>query len=272
MIHSPAFARALFAGLTLITLATNPAMAIENGEADRYYRNVGLLGFDIDGASQPLPPFGLCSGFVISDRAFVTAAHCIEAARQLAMDWVVTLAPGSPEAPILPPGVLDLLRFNVTDFPILGNTMAATAIQIHPEFDAATAENDIAVLEFPANTFHVRPVRLARPGTLDWLQWLRLLDRLPIGLVGYGAETDLGDFAFFVPGYRKRGFGAVADLSRTRMMLGPSTSFNAALLPGDSGSPQFIFDRVVTLGSVSDLQRLDTVSAWRFLREFRNRR
>ncbi len=61
----------------LLAITSLSSYAIENGQHDYRHHNVGAIGFDIDGPDNPTPPLGLCSGFVISDRAFVTAAHCI---------------------------------------------------------------------------------------------------------------------------------------------------------------------------------------------------
>lgn len=122
--------RRIAVALAAMVLAT-PAGAVENGRPDRAHRAVGALGFDVDGAG-PLPPFALCSGFVISDRAFVTAAHCITAVDGFAASWAVTLEAGAPEDPIHPPGVFDLAGFNVFDFPILSETFATTTVHLHP--------------------------------------------------------------------------------------------------------------------------------------------
>ena len=59
------------------------AVAIENGLPDPARRAIGSVGFDIDGSDGPAPPLAICSGFVISDRAFVTAAHCIAQPRTI---------------------------------------------------------------------------------------------------------------------------------------------------------------------------------------------
>jgi len=250
--------RALPVLLALLMSAGNPAVAIENGQPDRWNRNVGFMGFDTDGPAAPTPPFALCSGFVISDRAFVTAAHCIAAIPpELAQSWAVTLESGSPREPIVPPGVISLVTFNVTDFPILVETVSATAVHLHPEFDPATLANDVAILEFPSGTFSVRPVRLAEPHYLDMLQEKGLLARLPVLLSGYGADEDLGNWQFSIPGYRQWGFSAAAVLSDERLTLEPTSRFDARPLPGDSGSPQFVNRRVVSLESVADSQRLD---------------
>lgn len=258
------------AAAILLTIIAVPAIAVENGQPDAAYTNVGTLGIDFDGPAGPTPPFGLCSGFVLSDRAFVTAAHCIEQAGDAAVSWAVSLEPGTPDNPVVNPGVFDLTIFNITEFPILANVESTQIVRTHPAYNRDTFENDIAVLEFPAGTFSVPPVRLARSGQLTWLKHFRILKRIPIGVAGYGAEKALGNFKFFVPGFRKRGFSALGTLSRTRMTLEPTPIRDAFVLPGDSGSPQFVLGRVVSLTSFFDLQRLDIPSAQWFLRQYRH--
>ena len=68
-------ATALAASLFLALAPT--ALAVDEGVPDRdRHPSVGLLGFDVDGAGSTPAAF-LCSGSVISDRHFLTAAHCI---------------------------------------------------------------------------------------------------------------------------------------------------------------------------------------------------
>ena len=244
------------------------ANAIENGQPDTAYENVGTLGFDIDGPAGPTPPFGICSGFVISDRAFVTAAHCLTPVEDIAQSWAVALQPGSPASPIIPPGVLSLVEFNVTDFPILVESISTTMVHPHPRYDQVSLENDVAVLEFPAGTFDVEPVQLAGFRLLDRLNRLRILDRVAVGIVGYGAEQSLGNSQFVIPGYRKRGVSSIGTLSRSRTTLEPTPVRDADVLPGDSGSPLFVLDRAVGITSFTDIQRLDIPSIRRFLTPF----
>ena len=64
--------------LTALALAA-PASALERGSPDGgRHPAVGALAWHAPGQDPPAWNF-LCSGFVVSDRVFVTAAHCIEA-------------------------------------------------------------------------------------------------------------------------------------------------------------------------------------------------
>lgn len=266
-----------FAGL-LATIAA-PANAIGNGKPDVGYEGVGTLGVYL-----PTPPsgeiggpFGLCSGFVISDRAFVTAAHClaeIAALRHVPQAWAVALDAGSPEHPIILPGVFTTLN-DIVNFPIEVETHSPIVIHEHPGFDEHTFENDVAVLEFPVGTFKGPYVKLAGPRLLRWLKRLRILKRIPIGLVGYGATgpafNDMGDFiGLAISGHRNKGFGAVGSASKTRLFLETTPVLDSTLLLGDSGSPQFLLGRAVSLSSEPGFgeQRLDTPAVRKFLYPF----
>lgn len=259
----------LLVTLTLISLAA-PVSAVDNSVLDRTRHAVGLIGFDVDGPG-PIGPFSLCSGFVISDHAFVTAAHCVAPMVASGVTtFVVTLEPGSPDDPVAPPGIFNLLLYNFGDFPILVDTVVASGFYIHPNFDPATRTNDVAVLYFPEGTFSVRPVRLPPVGYLDRLDTIGVLYEVPIGLAGYGGDEDLGNFETTIPGYRKRGFGIAAELTEQCLIMGTNQVFDSQNLAGDSGSPQFILGRAVSLASHSHVvkQRLDTPLVQAFLAGF----
>jgi hypothetical protein len=190
----------------------------------------------------------------------------------LGVSFVVTLESGTPDDPVAPPGIFNLLLYNFTDFPILVDTVMATGYYVHPNFDPVTRANDVAVIEFPAGTFTVRPVRLPEEGFLDRLDTVGVLYEVPIGLAGYGGDEDLGNFEFAIPGYRKRGFGIATDLSEQWLIMGTNEVMDSINLPGDSGSPQFVLGRAVSLASHDHIvkQRLDTPLVLSFLAGFTN--
>ena len=238
--------------------------AVQNGLRDTLHRNVGAVGFYL-GEPESSTPYGLCSGFVISDWAFVTAAHCIIAV-PFAEGWAVTLEGGSMQEPALQPGVFT--GGNIFDFPILAEVVPAADVFIHPDFDAGTLENDIAVLVFEAGTFTVAGVSLPEPGFLDSLAENGTLGLRPVGLVGYGSEG-VADEGLLMPGYRQRGFCRASHLSANWMFTVSEFPFHAGTLPGDSGAPQFIGARAVSLTSaVAPFLRLDTPAILEFLRMF----
>ena len=247
---------------TLLGLSLAPvASAIENGKADRWHRNVGALGFRTFITGNTLV-HGRCSGFVISDRAFVTAAHCFDDVEAIATSWEVTLKPGKPGNPVIAPGLLAADLSNALEFPILVETVAAIGYQRHPN-----PAIDIAVLEFPAGTFKQHPVRLARTGFLDRLARSGALFHVPVGLSGYGADSfDPASNTFTIPGYRKRGFTGVSAVTDTHVTLAANEVFNSTAMPADSGGPNFIAGRVVSLVGLSfDSPRLDTQEVRNFL-------
>jgi hypothetical protein len=251
--------------LGILAITSLSSHAIENGQHDYRHHNVGALGFDIDGPDNPTPPFGLCSGFVISDRAFVTAAHCIIFPGPYAQSWAVTLEPGTPEDPVILPGIFT--GANVFDFPMLVETINTIAVHMHPDFDPGSMTFDVAVLEFSPGTFKVRPVRLAEPNYLDELDILGVLKLRPVGLVGYGMLA-LTTEGYVVPGYRSRGFSQVSGINDDQLFLTPTDVFDARVLDGDSGSPQFISGRAVSLTGIVDMQRLDIPEVLEFLAPF----
>ena len=120
------------AALVTATLAATPAFAIDEGVPDRAgHPYVGVLAADPDGDG-PQAPFIWCSGFVVSDSVFVTAAHCIVSQPPEAA-WYVSLAAGSPKTPILEPGVFPDDGFNFT---FLVPLERASKVVTHPDFGA----------------------------------------------------------------------------------------------------------------------------------------
>lgn len=267
--------------------------AFERGMPDgNGHPNVGLIGFDLDGPAGPLPPFSLCSGFVVSESVAVTAAHCIEAVPS-GISWVLTLEPGSPEAPVSTTGTFP----DDFPFPILVPVVYAEGVVVHPHFgDHRARANDIAVLLFPQGTFAgVEPVGLPRELELDALAIGGGLVGQDFTLVGYGTsppidptsgKIDRGSEKRIVDGNGRIVVGSIPFQSLTRESLvvqttaeATDTGFHCA---GDSGGPYFLGVSNLAVSLVggptnqgelcgtgaSFVQRLDTRVVREFLEEY----
>jgi hypothetical protein len=238
---------------------------------------VGLLAFDVDGEGET-PPFGLCSGSVISDSVFLTAAHCITAIPDA--QWVVTLDGGGPGDPVSTPG------FFPVDFPfaVTGPVYRSIGAVVHPDFGGGSSrENDLAVVLFPEGTFdQVTPIEFPTAGLLDDLAARGGLVGRNVTLVGYGADAAVGPPRYFSHGYRQTATAPIQALTPRwlRIQQTPAATGQGSLCLGDSGSPQFLggsdsnlavslfSHHATTCGGVSRAQRLDTLSARQFLSQF----
>ena len=265
--------------LIAAALAAAPTLAVDEGVPDRAgHPYVGVLGADPDGDG-PQTPFLWCSGSVVSDRVFLTAAHCIVAQAPETV-WYVTLAAGSPRTPIYPPAILgeELPPFLV---PII----RADRVVIHPDFGGFESRtHDLAVLLFPRGTFAgVEPVELPKLHQLDRLH----LGRKPIRLVGYGLDPEHGDAdsdpVFIGEGYRQTATAPFLRLTSRQLLLDgdAAETRQGGLCLADSGSPQLLpgTDLALSLHSenrpevdacrgVLREQRLDTRSERRFLARY----
>lgn len=278
---------AFLAAAALTAATASSAAAIEGGTPDEGgHPNVGMLGFDIDGTAGPTPPILICTGSVISDRAFLVAAHCIlnDIVDQFpSVTWAVTLEGGSPSAPVMPGGYdyPDCCVMTVPESSIA----RATGVAVDPLFDPNTftdptsGTHDLAVVEFAPGTFSgVTPVQIIHPGLLDHLGAAGSRHGPQLTVVGYGAELRGGEL--YIPGYRKTGRASLVD--RTELWL--ELSQDIAALPrsaspcaADSGSPLFLGGSNVQVAvyhtaegcyGTGYAQRLDTPAEQAFLAPF----
>jgi Trypsin len=272
------FCASLGAALVTVALAApTPAVAIDEGVPDRAgHPNVGVLAADPDGAG-PQRPHLWCSGSVVSDRVFLTAAHCIVAQPPETV-WYVSLAAGSPATPIYTPALLgeDLPPFLVP-------LTRANEVVTHPRFGGfENRTHDLAVALFPANTFAgVEPVELPKAHQLERLD----LGRKPIRLVGYGLDPEHGDEepVFIGEGYRQTATAPFRRLTRRQLLLDgdAAATRKGGLCLADSGSPQLLPGTNLALSLHSENtnevdacrgvlreQRLDTRSERRFLAHY----
>jgi hypothetical protein len=236
-------AMALTAVLLVALVAPPRAAAIDNGVPDgSRHPNVGLLAFDLDGPGGDPPAF-LCSGSVLSDRVFLTAAHCIAVFPEA--EWSVSLEAGSPASPVATPGLV----FDDFPFAVTVPTTPAVQVAVHPKFDPETRAHDLAVLVMPKRAFAgVKPVRLAPPGVVRHL--VRRATKLT--LVGYGADPDFSGPAprFVLEGFRQLAAAPVAGITDRWVELDNGSPLGGVCL-GDSGSPQLIRGTSIAVSHVS---------------------
>lgn len=253
--------RAACAVLTVASLAllAGPAGAIVYGEPDgEAHPYVGALMAE----RVPGQVGQVCSGTLIDDDVFLTAAHCTEHLRSLGIGpsdvWVTfdpTLDGASP----------------------LGGTYVS-----HPGFNQARSDaKDIAVILLD-EPVAIAPAQLPHAGLLDEMKASHTIDDGHYVAVGYGQvrETRTGAFDSIFRNRERR--GAVQTYSALtanwlRFSMNQATGDGGTCF-GDSGGPHLFGDSslIVSITILGDnvckatdvTYRLDTPSARDFLDDF----
>ena len=206
---------ALATALAISACGAVPALAVDEGVPDfGGHANVGLMGFDVDGDG-PEPTVAWCSGTVVSDDVFLTAAHCL-INFPAGTSFAVTLEPGAPATPVYRPGRI----FDDFPYPFSTDLPFASKAVLHPKFGGDELRtHDVGVLVFPPDTFKdVRPVELPRAGMLERLQ---LRDRA-FRLVSYGGDPEWGNGGepvIIAEGYRQTATAPFKRLTAAQLQL-----------------------------------------------------
>lgn len=245
-----------------------PAAAITFGQPDGgRHPNVGALLADVDSGS-PGPDI-ICSGTLIDERVFLTAAHCTAFLESQGIDSVwVTFDPTYDED-----------SASTTGLP------TGTYVS-HPDFGSGgmSDAHDIAVVLLTEDA-GVEPARLPTAGLLDRLKAQHELDDRRFTAVGYGLVRDdkTGGPHGFSDGDGIRRFALQSALSLRKswlqLSMQPSTG-NGGTCYGDSGGPHFLggaqSNLIVSITVTGDAMcratdttyRLDAPAAREFLEEF----
>jgi hypothetical protein len=237
----------VLAGLSVVLLAAAPGGAVIGGTPDDgAHPYVGLVWSST----------GICSGSLVSDTLFVTAAHC---AADGEIVGVTLDAAASPGGNFVPGRLTAHPGFCVGCRPGLPGTMG----------------NDVAVVELFGALPASRYAKLPALGASDALP-----PKAALTVVGYGVQG-------FVPG--PGGRQPVSNFVRTRatVTLNPGnfswrneflriSASKAGVCFGDSGGPNLVGDTMVAINSYANQNcagntysfRLDTMSALSFVNGF----
>ncbi|WP_200215275.1 trypsin-like serine protease [Micromonospora coerulea] len=284
---------ALFAALTgtavaAVLAAGTPASAINTYNAqpapERHEVGALLVQWDRDGDGTSETIDWYCSGTMIDENTFLTAAHCTT-------DW----SPGVKFYVSLDQDVQGALDKAKADG--LTPTQIATTVGVEgtehtsPDYPGNSADaHDIAVIEFSdaqaaalAKRWPFTPATLPSAGQLDALG-SRALDAATWQVMGYGTEEAArGPGGQTHPGGGVRmkaevGFDALNN-TWVRLAMNESRNYGGACY-GDSGGPNFVtLDGALVLAATTITgdgpcyatnvsYRLDTPSARGFLDEF----
>jgi hypothetical protein len=243
-------------------VSARPAGAIVNGQPTNDYAAVGTVVFKPNGGDQ----FNLCSGFLISSTAFVTAGHCANEALGLKFDLGGDI------------GVSMDADFN----PQTSVFVQADTVTVHPDFvenSQSYKTPDVAVMVLRNPVPDAVPIDLPTVGTADTL---RHGDHLVT--VGYGftqtCTSAPGRCEVAYDPRRRYATEFVDSVSQWFLTVqqGPGLDSGGTCL-GDSGGPHLLPDTNTVVAittavssrwcwSTSRDIRLDTPAALGFLKGF----
>jgi hypothetical protein len=258
------------------------AAGITFGEPDgNRHPNVGAMLVNFGGDDIPF-----CSGSLIAPDVFLTAAHCIVGAEQIAEEEEVEpsfFVSFDSELGEFPEGDFDIHEFDLA--------AGVTLLPGEPFFDerfgtgGAARPFDIAVIVLDAPVTGIAPVELPTEGFLSELWAQHELRSQGFAAVGYGSvrEDFTGGFDNLLGAVVQRMVATQSPINLQKQWLllsmNPNTGSGGTCY-GDSGGPHFInsidpnlqVSLTVTGDAVckaTDLTfRLDTPEAREFLSEF----
>ncbi len=235
--------------LTALTAAT-PAAAITNGQPDdNAHPNVGGL---VSPTQYPDGTWLYCSGTLISETVFLTAAHCGEDGERVAVTFDTAYQAGDS---------------------VYYGTFHADDSYPGPASDS----HDIAVVVLDAPIPGITPAELPTANSLS-----RLPRDQTFTSVGYGAyevTNGPGGHQFLYDDVRMNATGTLNATNKTwlRISMNPSTG-NGGTCYGDSGGPNFLgTSQIVAAITITGdavcratnvVYRLDTESAREFLGQY----
>jgi secreted trypsin-like serine protease len=233
----------LLATLVVVLAGATPAGAILNGKADSAHPYVGILVTDVGGQRVPV-----CSGFLVSPTAFVTAAHCVDDLGGSLPAYVSFDQKFTPSSP----------------------AVHGEAVQ-NPDFGAPEADtHDIALIVLDSPVTGRGYAELPTQGLLGSTP-----KKTPLTIVGYGANGFLKGGGRPVPDFR---FVRSAGDSRVSKVekAGFNLRMSSGICFGDSGGPILLDDSDVVVGISSFVNnsqcagnafgyRIDTAASLGFL-------
>jgi hypothetical protein len=205
-----------------LALQAGPAGAITYGEPDgTAHPNVGAL--IVDYANDDEGPVHICSGTLIDEDVFLTAAHCT---------FDIT-----PEDQVY-------VSFATDVDPIPKRLLSGTAFS-HPEFGHDQSNSfDIAVVVLDSPVRGITPAEIPEIGLLDELRAAGTLQTSGFTAVGYGVHEPTkggGPPQFPYDGMRWRSVSSFNSMTDAWLKLSQNANTSrGGTCFGDSGGPNFL--------------------------------